>query len=73
MTEIRLKDLREDADLNQTELAKILKCAQTCLSKWELMQRDIPNDALVEIADFFNTSTDYILGRTNQRKPYPKA
>ncbi|MEG1953032.1 MAG: helix-turn-helix transcriptional regulator [Hydrogenoanaerobacterium sp.] len=68
----RLKDLRNDKDMNQTQMAQILQCAQTCISKWELMQTDIPNEILIKIALFFNTSTDYILGLTNESKPYKR-
>lgn len=72
MVNLRLRDLREDADVKQTEMASLLKCSQTCYSKYELQQRDIPSDALVKLSDFFNTSTDYILGRTEIKIPYPK-
>lgn len=69
---IRLKDLREDSDLTQATLAKYLRIKQNTYSQYENGHRQIPLDALVSLADFYNTSTDYILGLTNERKPYPK-
>lgn len=69
----RIRDLREDADLTQTDLALYLKCSQVCYSNYELGKRDIPTEVLSALADFYQTSTDYLLGRTNIRKPYPSA
>lgn len=68
----RLKDLREDMDLTQVDVAKILKTTQQQYSKYELGIRLIPIDKLNKLADFYKTSTDYILGRTNNKKPYEK-
>lgn len=68
----RIRHLREDNDLLQKDIAKILKCAQTAYSKYELGQRDIPTDVLITLAKFYNTSTDYLLGLTDEMKPYPK-
>lgn len=68
----RLKDLREDSDLTQSDLAKILKTTQQQYSKYEIGVRLIPIDKLNKLADFYKTSTDYILGRTNNKKPYEK-
>lgn len=68
----RLKDLREDNDLNQKEVAKIIKTTQQQYSKYELGIRLIPIDKLCLLADYYNTSIDYILGRTNIKKPYKK-
>ncbi len=67
----RIRDLREDSDLTQTELAKYLKCSQECYSFYENGKRDIPTDVLVRLAEFYKTSTDYILGLTDTKKPYP--
>ena len=67
----RLRNLREDADLNQTELAKILSMSQTGYSKYETGENDIPTAVLIKAADYYHTSIDYILGRTDERKPYP--
>ncbi|MBQ9870834.1 MAG: helix-turn-helix transcriptional regulator [Eubacterium sp.] len=67
----RLRNLREDADLNQTEFAKILSMSQTGYSKYETGENDIPTAVLIKAADYYHTSIDYILGRTDERKPYP--
>ena len=68
----RIRDLREDADLFQKDIAKYLQCTQVCYSQYELGKRDIPTDVLIKLADFYKTSTDYLLGRTDIKKPYPK-
>ena len=68
----RLRDLREDQDLSQSALAKYLNCSQVCYSYYELGRRDIPTESLVKLADFYQTSVDYLLGRTDIRSPYPK-
>lgn len=61
----RLRDLREDMDMNQTEIADILFIRQTVYSRYERGFQTIPVEHLVTLADFYNVSTDYILGRTN--------
>ncbi len=63
----RIRDLREDSDLKQKDMAKILCCSQQAYSQYELGQRDIPTEILIALADFYNTTTDYILGRTDER------
>ena len=63
----RLRDLREDADLSQTELAKILDMSQTGYSKYETGENDIPTAVLIKLAKCYKTSVDYILGLTNKR------
>lgn len=63
----RLRDLREDADLSQTELAKILDMSQTGYSKYETGENDIPTAVLIKLAKYYKTSVDYILGLTNKR------
>ena len=68
----RLKDLREDRDLSQGELGKILNMAQTTYSGYETGNRNIPNELLIKLALFYNTSVDYILGLTNTKQPYPR-
>lgn len=68
----RLRDLREDRDLPQSTLAKYLNCSQACYSYYELGRRDIPTESLVKLADFYQTSVDYLLGRTDIKSPYPK-
>lgn len=69
---MRLRDLREDRDMTQVELAECLHVAQSTLSQYENGQRQLPMELLIEAAKFFETSTDYILGLTNERKPYPR-
>lgn len=68
----RLRDLREDRDLSQTAVAKLLHMSQTGYSKYETGENDIPTHVLIALADFYDTSVDYLLGRTNQKKPYPE-
>lgn len=69
---MRLKDLREDADVTQTTLAKHLHIKQNTYSQYENGQRQIPIELLVALAEFYNTSIDYIVGLTDERRPYPK-
>lgn len=68
----RLRDLREDADLNQTQVAKYLGMSQTGYSKYETGENDIHTQVLIKLAGFYKTSVDYILGITNQKTPYKK-
>ena len=65
----RLRDLREDADLNQTQVAKLLGMSQTGYSKYETGENDIPTQVLIKLAGFYKTSIDYILGITDRREP----
>lgn len=69
----RIRDLREDRELNQTQFAKILGMSQTGYSKYETGENDIPTEILLKMADYYQTSIDYMLGRTNVKKPYPPA
>ena len=69
----RLKDLREDKDMYQSDVAKIINISQTNHSKYELGKINIPIDTLIKLAIFYNTSIDYILGLTDINKPYPKS
>lgn len=62
----RIRELREDRDLTQTQIAKILNMSQTGYSKYETGENDIPTKVLIELAKFYNTSTDYILELTNK-------
>ncbi len=64
----RLKDLREDRDLVQKEVAAVLGIDQRVYSNYETGKREIPTRFVVALADFYDTSTDYILGRTNSMK-----
>ena len=68
----RIRDLREDSDLSQREIAKILNCSQQAYSNYELGQRDIPSAVLIQLAKLYNTSVDYLLGLTDIREPYSK-
>ncbi len=60
----RIRELREDKDLRQKDIADYLHCSQVAYSRYELGLRDIPTDVLIKLADFHNVSTDYLLGRT---------
>lgn len=68
----RIRDLREDRDMNQTQIAKMLGMSQTGYSKYETGENDLPTAILIKLARFYNTSIDYILGETNEIKRYPK-
>lgn len=65
----RLRDLREDADLNQTQMAKFLGMSQTGYSKYETGENDIPTQVLIKLAGFYNTSIDYLLDVSDRRHP----
>ena len=67
---MRIKDLREDHDLTQKEIAEYLHIKQNTYSQYENGQRQLPLDALIALAKYYHTSTDYILGLTNERNPY---
>lgn len=68
----RIRDLREDKDISQTKLAHILGMSQTGYSKYETGENDVPTNILIKLARYHETSVDYILGLTNQKKPYPR-
>ena len=68
----RLRDLREDADLTQQELGEMVGVPQRAYSYYEKGQRMIPPDVLCRLADYYKTSVDYLLGRTDKKEPYPK-
>lgn len=63
----RLRDLREDKDLSQRQVAQMLGMSQTGYSKYETGENDIPTQVLIKLADFYKTTTDYILGRTDKK------
>ncbi len=65
----RLRDLREDNGKKQSEIAALLNCAQQAYSTYERGERDIPSKVLIKLADYYNTSVDYLLGRTNNPAP----
>ena len=64
----RLRDLREDADLNQTQIAQYLGMSQTGYSKYETGENDIPTQVLIKLARFYGVSTDYLLGLTDNTR-----
>lgn len=66
----RIRDLREDKDLTQTKLAKLIGMSQTGYSKYETGENDIPTNILIELAQLHETSIDYLLGLTDEKKPY---
>jgi len=68
----KIRELREDADLSQTEFAKILGMSQTGYSKYETGENDIPTGILISIAKYHRTSVDYLLGLTDVKIPYPR-
>ena len=67
----RLRDLREDSDLRQQDIAELLQITQTVYSRYERGFQTIPVLHLLKLAEVYHPATDYILGRTNERKPYP--
>ena len=69
----RLKEIRQDKDLQQKDVAKILKTSQVQYSRYEWGIRSIPIEKLAVLAKYYGVSVDYLLGLTNERKPYPKA
>lgn len=69
----RIRNFREDKDLTQTEIAKLLGMSQTGYSKYETGENDIPTAILIALARYHNTSVDYLLGLTNEKNPYPRA
>lgn len=69
----RLRDLREDHDMSQTALSKILGMSQTGYSKYETGENDIPTSILIKLSLFYDTSVDYLLGLTDDKKPYPRS
>ena len=66
----RIRDLREDHDLNQTQVAKMLGMSQTGYSKYETGENDIPTAVLIKLARYYKTSVDYLLGETDDPKPH---
>lgn len=66
----RIRDMREDHDMSQTQLAKKLNMSQTGYSKYETGENDIPTKILIQLADLYDTSVDYLLGRTDNPKRY---
>lgn len=69
---LRIRDLREDKDLKQKDIANYLICDQSLYSKYERGERPLPLEYAEKLADFYGVSVDYLLGRTNNKTPYPK-
>ena len=68
----RIKKIREDRDLSQNKIAKILNCSQTTYSRYETGNLNIPVDSLIKLAIYFNTSIDYLIGLTDGNMPYKR-
>jgi len=68
----RIRDMRNDRNLSQNQVADRLKIAQNTLSQYETGERNIPNETLVKFALLYDTSTDYLLGLTDEITPYPR-
>ncbi|MCG8482092.1 MAG: helix-turn-helix transcriptional regulator [Clostridia bacterium] len=70
---LRIRELREDKDCTQKDISQLLHCSQQVYSNYELGQRDVPTQFLIKLANFYNTSVDYLLGLTDERKAYPRS
>ena len=70
--QLRIRDLREDSDLTQKEIADYLLCDQSLYSKYERGERVLPLELAVKLARYYNTSVDYLVGLTGRKTPYPK-
>ncbi len=68
----RIRDLREDRDLTQKNMGEILNCSQRIYSNYECGDVDIPTHILIKLAEFHNTSVDYLLNLTDDKRPYPR-
>lgn len=68
----RIRELRQDNDLTQKQVGEILNMSQTGYNQYEIGKNDIPTKILIKLADYYNTSVDYLLGITDEQKPYPK-
>ena len=69
---LRIRDLREDKDLKQKDIAQYLMCDQSLYSKYERLERPLPLELADKLADYYHVSVDYLMGRTNVKDPYPK-
>ena len=70
---LRIRDLREDRDLTQKQIADYLMCDQSLYSKYEREERSLPLELAIKLADYYGVSLDYLTGRTNTKTPYPKS
>jgi len=69
---LRIRDCREDRDLTQRQMASYLHCDQSLYSKYERGERDVPLHVMIRLADYYKTSIDYLVGRTDDPLPYKK-
>lgn len=69
--ELRIRDMREDRDLTQQAIADMVQCDQSLYSKYERGEREIPLSIIAKLADYYKTSVDYLIGRTDEPRPYP--
>lgn len=69
---LRIKDIREDKDLTQKQVAEILNCTQQTYSRYETGEITIDINQLIKLAKYYNTSIDYLVGLTNEKKPYER-
>lgn len=69
--ELRIRDMREDRDLTQQAIADMVQCDQSLYSKYERGEREIPLTIIAKLADYYKTSVDYLIGRTDEPRPYP--
>ena len=69
---VRIRNLREDSDLTQKQVSEYLFCDQSLYSKYERGLRDVPVGIIIKLAELYKTSTDYILGLTDEKQPYKK-
>lgn len=70
--QLRIRDLREDSDRTQKEIAAYLLCDQSLYSKYERGERDLPLELAVKLAQYYHTSVDYLVGLTSRKEPYPQ-
>ncbi len=68
----RIRNLREDKDLTQKQIGQLLNMSQTGYNQYEIGKNDIPTKILIQLANFYNTSVDYLLGQTDEIRPYPR-
>lgn len=70
---LKIRDLREDNDLKQSQIAEYLMCDQSLYSKYERGERVVPSEILEKLAVFYKTSVDYLIGLTDEKTPYPRS
>jgi len=70
--QLRLRDIRENYNFSQAQIAKLLKCSQQTYSRYESHTTEIPLQSLIFLAEYYDTSVDFLLGITNQQEPYKR-